>query len=476
MFGESNIFELDYFSTMADQSYLWSHGNGGGSFSSANGIGNSVDFASSSLKSVFTMMFGSYFGDWDSANNFLRSTIASGSTLTNAWSGRPHWQFHHMAMGANIGYSALWAYNDNQYTTNYGKRFVHIALMGDPTLRMHTIAPPTNLQITENSGNVDLTWTASTDNVLGYHMYRKENSSSVFQRITSDIVSNTSFTDIDVNAQTTYHYLVRAIILEETPSGSYYNLSHGIFDSVQTTFIDLTADAGTDQTITCTTAQVSLGGANTTNGATYVWSTTNGNIVMGETTKNATVDIAGTYTLTVSKTGSTAVVDTVTVTEDKTVPIINVEATVIINEGENITLGEDPVAGETYSWFPTEGLSDASISNPIVSPTNDMTYTVTVTGSNGCTAKAAVEVSVSVTNGTENDNEIEIYPNPAIDELSIKSEYEIKSILVWEIGGKEVSVPFVNSTLQISNLASGTYILQILTKENEIINKVFIKR
>ncbi|VAW13768.1 hypothetical protein MNBD_BACTEROID03-2222 [hydrothermal vent metagenome] len=475
MFGEDNIFELDYFSTMTDQSYLWSHGNGGGSFSSANGIGNSADFASSSLQSVFTMLFGSYFGDWDSTNNFLRSTIASGRTLTNAWSGRPHWQFHHMAMGENIGYSALWAYNDNQYTTNYGKRFVHIALMGDPTLRMHVIAPPTNLQISENNNTVNLSWTASTENVLGYYIYRKETSTGTFQRITPDIVAATSFTDTDVNGQGTFYYLLRAITLEETPSGSYYNLSHGIFDSIQTSE-QLTADAGQDQQLSCIVNQVTLGSESTTSGVTYVWATDTGNIVSGANDKNVVVDKVGTYTLTVSKTGAVNAVDQVIVTENKVLPTLNAGENRTINVGENTTLGIDPVDGLIYSWFPTEGLNDASISNPIASPTNDITYTVTVTGSNGCTAEAMVEVSVSVTNGTDNDNEIEIYPNPAIDELSIKSEYEIKSIKVWEIGGKGVLVPFANSTLQISNLASGTYILQILTKENKIINKVFIKR
>jgi hypothetical protein len=32
----------------------------------------------------FTMLFGSYFGDWDSQDNFLRAPLAQGLTLTNA--------------------------------------------------------------------------------------------------------------------------------------------------------------------------------------------------------------------------------------------------------------------------------------------------------------------------------------------------------------------------------------------------------
>ena len=46
------------------------------------------------------MFFGSYFGDWDSQNDFLRAALATTNyTLTSAWVGRPYWFFHHMALG-----------------------------------------------------------------------------------------------------------------------------------------------------------------------------------------------------------------------------------------------------------------------------------------------------------------------------------------------------------------------------------------
>ena len=113
MFTADSIFELDYFSTLSGNNYMWSYGCGAGSYTSAGGIGNTTNFASDSLLSVFTCLFGSYFGDWDKQNNFLRAPLAQGITLTNAWSGRPHWHFHHMALGENIGYSTWLAYNNN---------------------------------------------------------------------------------------------------------------------------------------------------------------------------------------------------------------------------------------------------------------------------------------------------------------------------------------------------------------------------
>ena len=59
-----------------------------------------------SMGGVFNMAFGSYFGDWDNKNNFLRAHLASGQGLTNVWAAIPNWYFHHMGMGDPIGYSA----------------------------------------------------------------------------------------------------------------------------------------------------------------------------------------------------------------------------------------------------------------------------------------------------------------------------------------------------------------------------------
>ena len=90
------------------------------------------------------MFFGSYFGDWDSQNDFLRAVLGTANyTLTSAWAGRPNWICHHMGLGLTIGFSALLTQtNSGLYDTGIEYAEVHIALMGDPTLRMHIVAPP----------------------------------------------------------------------------------------------------------------------------------------------------------------------------------------------------------------------------------------------------------------------------------------------------------------------------------------------
>lgn len=147
---DSAVYERDYFSSMRDSSFLFSYGCGGGSYTSAGGIGNSANFVNDSLLNPFTMLFGSYFGDWDCANNFLRAPLASkGWTLTNAWAGRPLWMFQHAALNEPIGLASIQAQNAYPtYEAGYSGTYAHIALMGDPSLRMYTVAPLDSLQDT----------------------------------------------------------------------------------------------------------------------------------------------------------------------------------------------------------------------------------------------------------------------------------------------------------------------------------------
>ncbi len=231
--GHDNVKADDYFTTMADSSYLWSYGCGGGWYQGAGGIGSTADFANSNLQGVFTMLFGSYFGDWDTQNNFLRAALAQGKTLTNVWSGRPHWQFHHMGLGENIGYDVRLSQNNSAlYFSNFGGRVVHMAFMGDLTLRNDVIAPVSKVIATRVGTNADISWTASADSVLGYNVYMKSESMADYIRLNQSIIKSTSFTDTCLVKPGIYTYMVRALNLQLSPSGTYYNLSQGINDTV----------------------------------------------------------------------------------------------------------------------------------------------------------------------------------------------------------------------------------------------------
>lgn len=155
---------------------------------------------------------------------------ASENGLTNAWSGRPHWQNHSMAMGYPIGYSAMATQNNKKlYTYNYAANAVHINLMGDPTLRLHIIAPPTNVIISavSNSTKVKLDWTATAESGnIGYYIYRSNNPYGKFSVINSTLLQANSFID-DTPFDGKNYYLIKSVKLTISASGSYVNTSSG---------------------------------------------------------------------------------------------------------------------------------------------------------------------------------------------------------------------------------------------------------
>jgi len=223
--------------------YLWAYGCGGGSYTSMSGMGThgqyddvwSTDIVGENARAVFFMMFGSWLGEWDSADNLMRSVLATPSMgLTCSWAGRPHWFYHHMGLGEPIGHSARVTMNNSglyRNQVNHFARGVHIALMGDPTLRMHPVAPPANLNASMGSEGAVLSWTASADSVSGYHVYRAATAAGPFARLTSSLLGATRYTDANVTSGT-HTYMVRAIKLESGPSGTYFNPSQGVFVTV----------------------------------------------------------------------------------------------------------------------------------------------------------------------------------------------------------------------------------------------------
>lgn len=219
-------------------SYLVGYGCGGGSYQSASSVGNTSDFGRRPSKVVFTALFGSYHGDWDAANCFLRAPLAGNATddslgLACYWAGRPNWFMYHMGMGETVGYSAWVSMNNRSSQTDYtpdGSSVggVHLGLMGDPALRLHMVEPPRRLTAGSSGGQVQLRWLASTEtNLLGYHVYRGASATGPFDRLTPSPQMATNYTDSSVITGSNYSYLVRTVKLESAPGGTYQNLSCG---------------------------------------------------------------------------------------------------------------------------------------------------------------------------------------------------------------------------------------------------------
>ena len=148
-----------------------------------------------------------------------------------------------------------------------------------------------------------------------------------------------------------------------------------------------TANAGGDQTLTCTSPNgITLNGSGTPAGVTYLW-TGAGIGANNETQQNPTVTLPDTYTLQVTNpaNGCTGT-DQVVVTQDANVPAANagpdLELNCTVNSVNINGSGSSSGAGITYQWS-GPGISGANITAQ--SPTNITvpgTYNLTVTNTN----------------------------------------------------------------------------------------------
>lgn len=260
--GKDKVTKGTYQPALTDSSFLWSYGAGPGTMDEANGIASTSDFASDTFNGVFTMIFGSYFGDFDGENNLMRAALASkGSLLSVSWAGRPHWHYHPMGMGAPLGMAAKLTQNNaaippsqsSTYFTGLGAGGVYVALMGDPTLTLYPYEGPSQLSNNvvkptgsgKSFGKVQLSWSPSAQ-ASGYYIYRYDTSLERYRVLNDTPVTATQFEDTATTSDK-HQYMVRAVRLKASPSGSYYQLSQGVFDTATSLKISGASDPRASQ-------------------------------------------------------------------------------------------------------------------------------------------------------------------------------------------------------------------------------------
>jgi gliding motility-associated-like protein len=162
-----------------------------------------------------------------------------------------------------------------------------------------------------------------------------------------------------------------------------------------TTVPNASASAGPQ--ISCTSSTTTVNGSSTTAGVTYSWS--GSGIISGGNAASATVNAAGTYTLTVTNPANgCSNTCTATITSNGAVPNITTNAGPQINCLANTTTvnGSSTTAGVTYSWSGTGIVSGATTATATVN--SGGTYTLTVTNpSNGCTNVATAVITSNTT-------------------------------------------------------------------------------
>ena len=160
-------------------------------------------------------------------------------------------------------------------------------------------------------------------------------------------------------------------------------------DSVLVTVNQLpTINAGSDVTI-CNGNNTQL---NASGGNAYQWSPSEGLSTTDISNPLANPAITTTYIVTVTDVNNCSATDDVAITVNP-LPTANAGSDVAICIGNNTQLSA--TGGTTYSWSPSLGLSETTISNPVANPTITTTYIVTITDVNNCSATDDVVITVN---------------------------------------------------------------------------------
>ena len=160
------------------------------------------------------------------------------------------------------------------------------------------------------------------------------------------------------------------------------------------------ADAGTLQTLDCNNETVQLNGTASANGddISYAWTGPGGAVITNGTTNTATVDMIGTYTLTVTDAANgCSNTSTVDVDEDSLDPTIVLGATPDLDcstEDVDLDATGSSTGGFSYQWTTsgTGNILGATTLTPNVDSEGD--YVLVVTNDNtGCTSTETVTVT-----------------------------------------------------------------------------------
>ncbi|MBI4663912.1 MAG: VCBS repeat-containing protein [Verrucomicrobia bacterium] len=180
---------------------------------------------------LFASVFASYCLDPDYTNNFMRALLGvPNAGLAVTWfrpvsAGNLPLSFEPLGLGEPIGSGFLRIINENPDQTAGN---TYLTLLGDPTLRLQILAPPSALAA-RGQRRVALSWTGSPEPGVQYLVRRSTNGlNGPWQQLSSGAISDTRYTDT-APPPGPILYQVRALKLASTGSGSFTNLSQGVF-------------------------------------------------------------------------------------------------------------------------------------------------------------------------------------------------------------------------------------------------------
>ncbi|MCC7331224.1 MAG: T9SS type A sorting domain-containing protein [Flavobacteriales bacterium] len=199
-------------------------------------------------------------------------------------------------------------------------------------------------------------------------------------------------------------------------------------------------------------------------------------ITIGNFNNNTTID-----TLTVGDTGNNGayyyVEDVILKLIPNNINVADAGNNQNIIQGDSVQIGNNSLSDAVYSWYPSAGLNDTTLENPIAKPTVTTTYYCI---KDACNSQTIDSVTVTVQpNGVENyynNKNFKIYPNPnnGIFNISHNLNEENYVLEITDITGKVVYHQYFNNmrnteTIIINSLETGFYFVGISDNQKRLL-------
>lgn len=165
-------------------------------------------------------------------------------------------------------------------------------------------------------------------------------------------------------------------------------------------------------------------------------------------------------------------IGTLKLTINKT-PTVNVEGNWMLHPGESTTLtarataDSDPIRTNGFKWSWNTGSRDTVVRDSMITLNNVTANTdirLESTSTKNCTATNWITITANVGIDEVEALQVNIYPNPASRYIHIESAEAMSDVVIYNAVGQQVmrsNVEGEHTTLDLGNLATGTYTLRI---------------
>ena len=255
--------------------------------------------------------------------------------------------------------------------------------------------------------------------------------------------------------------------------------------------IDDDCDAVVDEDIT-ESISITAGGATTfcqggnvlltaTHTGTSLQWKKNGVNIAGATAITYLASAAGNYTCQTTSICNTATSNTIAVAINKNPKAqITAGGPTTFCAGGSVTLTETPVGGSTYQWYKgASALAGATTNVYVATTAGNYKCRVTKTATSCYKNSNAIGVSVTCKEGEIIKNELNIYPNPANNFITIETDFSTeKTIYITDALGqivKTITTSENNITIDLQSIASGFYFIKMEDGINSVTQK-FVKQ